>query len=152
MKGVIRNLLASVFVCVNLLTLLAPIVVYKYSLSLVQPTLMPRSELNEKEALASWSANEKCTPEQCRAITPYWYYRWFVGAILNDQFRFDTHDWIHGNTSTLAHQVALHHMRSGHFKGKGMFWWHLSSAALAIHIQRNWSVVEIVTYYQKIDT
>lgn len=44
----------------------------------------------------------------------------------------------------VAWRVASHHLLA-HRRSTGMFWWHLSGAALTIWITRNWSTEQIMS-------
>ena len=99
--------------------LLLPLIIYNYSLGLVD-TMPEKSDiqLTEKKVEEIWLTNEKCTAEECASITPYWLYRWLATAIVNDYITPVDLGAAYENTSKMAFQVAIYHLRQGHFKGK----------------------------------
>ena len=148
---IILKIFAWISTGIFIVVLSAPLIVYQHALGLVdgfpQKSNLP---LSEGEAAELWGAKEKCKPEQCASITPYWIYRWLSMAIINDNiYQIDT-NVPYQNVSVMASRVAITYMREGHFKGKGMLWWHLTHACLGIWVQRNWSANEIASKYKQI--
>ena len=116
-------------------------------------TTLPNKEhptLEEAVAKQIWKYEETCTPVECSSITPYWLYRWLGVAIISDNITNLDISSAYGNVSSMSSAIAFNWVSSGNYKGKGNFWWHLTSATLSIYIQRNWSVREITTAYRAI--
>lgn len=128
----------------------APLVVYSYSLSLLNT--MPAKPQNitvTKEQLSEqWVAIERYVAlEKVNNITPYWIYTWLVGAIINDSFlhkKLDSYD----NISAMASEIAIHHMRETEVKANSVWWWNVLHANLCIWLQRNWQPDEILVKYK----
>jgi len=133
---------------VLMLFLCAPLLVYQHTLGLVDPLpTKPTALLSQRQVDQMWAARESCSQEVCASITPYWIYGWLTVAIVNDFiYRLDTMA-PYDNVSRMASQIAIQHMRSGKFKGRGMLWWHLTHVCLGIWLQRNWTPSEIATEF-----
>ena len=137
-----------------LIVLMIPPALYVYTTRTMidEVPIKESNKLGDNDVLEEWKSIEKCLPEDCASITPYWIYRWAAMAIINDSINpLDSFN-AYANVSKMAGAVAIHWMRSGHFKGQGMGWWHLTHALLGIYIQRNWKANEIVLSYKAINT
>ena len=144
MKKVIAWLFFSVLVAM----LFFPLGMYTYTINLVEK--MPEKSnigLSQAQAIELWKSKEKCSPDQCASITPYWIYSWIFTALVNDLVTPVNTDSLNDRLSIMSSQIALQHLREGNFKGNGMLWWHLTHLNLCIWLQRNWSAYEIASKY-----
>jgi len=132
---------STVFVAMGLAL---PWAFYGYSLSLVEgrpttPTIRAESEDVERV----WAIHEgSLKQEDLAAISPYWFYKWSWCAL---ELAGCGRDSAYSNVSATASFVAIWYLRDGHFKGKGMAWWHVAHASLTIWIQRHMTPRELVT-------
>lgn len=132
------------------LLITAPLVVYSYSLSLLNtmPSKPQNITVTKEQLSEQWVAIEQnVTLENVNNITPYWIYIWYVADVINDSFsrkKLDPYDSISAMTS----EIAIHHMRETEVKTNGMLWWHLLHANLGIWLQRNWEPEEILVKYK----
>jgi len=143
-----KKVIARLFLSVLFAMLVFPLGMYKYTISLVEK--MPEKTnigLSQAQAIELWKSKEKCLPDQCASITPYWIYSWIVTALVNDLVTPVITDSLNDRLSIMSSQIALQHLRDGNFKGKGMLWWHLTHLNLCIWLQRNWSAYEIASKY-----
>jgi hypothetical protein len=148
----IRKILVWLMAGVLLILLIVPLILYEHSMRLLDEMPdKPKILLAQQETDELWASQEVCEPEECASITPYWIHRWLVVAIINDYITPMELNAVYENVSKMASQIAIHHMREGHFKGRGMLWWHLTHAYLGIWLQRNWSIKEIATKYRLIN-
>jgi hypothetical protein len=139
-------------VALVVLLMIAPLALYQHAIGLIdQLPQKPTYLLSEREAAELWASKEKCKPEECASITPYWAYRWLLVAVVNDYVHPIGADSLYQNASKMAGVIAITHMRNGHFKGKRMLWWHITHACLGIWVQRNWTANEIATKYSQIN-
>lgn len=144
--------IAGLMMLIILTFLALPPALYFYTIDLVD--VMPEKPnvlLSQGEVSRLWRENERCSHEVCSSTTPYWINRWLITALISDNLYKISPDRLQENTSVMASKIALTHMRSGHFKGSGMLWWHLTHAFLGIWVQRNWEENEIASKYAKID-
>lgn len=151
----VAKFFAWVLGLVILILVITPPILYLYTISNLVDEL-PQKEVNQMEDITvhkTWKLIEECNPDVCASITPYWIYRWFAVALINDLITPVELSYAYSNVSKMAGSIAIYWMRSGHFKGKGkgMGWWHLTHVFLSIQIQRNWSPNEITSKYNAIN-
>ena len=134
---------ATVFVAIGLAL---PWAFYGYALSFVEgrPTI-PFVRAQSEEVGQVWAIREgSLKQEELAAISPYWFYKWSWCALeMTDCGR----DSAYRNVSVMASFVAIWYLRDGHFKGKGMAWWHVAHASLTIWVQRHMTPQELVISY-----
>jgi hypothetical protein len=126
-----------------------PLLVYFHAIGRLSemPQKAPGS-LTVSEFERLWIEHEKIQPGEIAGITPYWIYRWILGALINDYITPIETEVIYGNVSTMASEVAMRHMRRTGHETRGMLWWHVTHASLSIWIQRHWSAQEIAAKYE----
>lgn len=140
-------------VLLAVILLVAPLAVYWQGLKMIdEMPQKPINQLTQDEVNAIWASKEICEPEECRSITPFWFYRWLIVAYVNDFIRPVEVDAAYHNYSKMAGHIANNYLRAGHFKKSNhrMMWWHFTNICLTIWIQRNWSEGEIATAYKQI--
>ncbi len=148
----IGKFLAWVGVGVFLFLLALPLAVYKHTLSLLDKMpSKPEVYLTQQKVDELWALHEICKPKECASISPYWVYRWLFVATINDNLTPMDLNAAYRNVSKMASQIAISHMRQGHFSKVKTLWWHLTHAYLGIWLQRNWSAKEIAAKYKLIN-
>jgi len=149
--GKIRKIVLWTIATFLLVLLVLPLLLYNYSLSLLETMPeKPTIHITHQRAQELWSSRERCTPQDCASTTPYWPYRWLAAGAIDDSTTPMNLDAAYENMSTMASQVAIHHMRQVHFSGSGMLWWHITHTYLTIWLQRNWSTNEIASKFREI--
>ena len=152
MPNKIKKFVIGLIVVISMIVLVTPPALYFHTINLVdvEPDKAEKS-LTQSEVDQLWGENEHCSPVVCSGTTPYWIYRWLVTAVISDNITKLNPDTLQYNMSVMASQIALSHIRAGHFKGKGMLWWHLTHTFMGIWLQRNWSANEISAKYVEIN-
>lgn len=120
-----------------LLVVVVPMALYWAGLNAIDTLPTPPSELATAEQQSeAWQRVRGRGQPDVRAQTPYSYLFDFAANAEQDPGKL------------AAWHVASNHLLT-HQRKPGMFWWHLSGAALTIWITRNWTTAQILSDARK---
>ncbi|MDY6857496.1 MAG: hypothetical protein SWO11_22885 [Thermodesulfobacteriota bacterium] len=150
----IKKLILSFILIAIFLVAIAPLAVYKLTLSNVDKPVRPTILISGDDLLEYWAKYDHVENiDDISNTTPYWIYKWLIVAIFEKQIKDRGFTIEINNISKMAGLIALNHLRESDFKPStgGMLNWHMTSINLGIWIQRNWSAIEIASKHKEIN-